>query len=130
MRVTTRAPHVWQFIGWAVVGGLGCLGLLTAPTIGPFVLGCALIGAAVLVLAGAVNASALGACSGLGLPLCYVAWLNREGPGEVCHSIHNGQECTQQWSPWPWAAAGVVLIALGIGLFRIATRDAPRGTAP
>ena len=51
------------------------------------------------------------------LPL-YVAYLNREGPGNVCSAIaHGGHSCLQAWNPWPWAAAGTSLVAVGITLF-------------
>lgn len=124
MRITTTPPRAWQFAGWTVVGGLGCLGLLTALSIGPYVLVLGLLGIGTLVLTGGANESALGLVSGAGLPLLYVAWLNRAGPGNVCHSIRNGQACTEEWSPWPWAAAGLVVIAAGIALYAVVGRKA------
>jgi hypothetical protein len=59
----------------------------------------------------------LGLVSGAGIPLLYVAWLNRDGPGEVCRPITNGVECTQQLTPWPWLGAALALMVAGVVLF-------------
>ncbi len=63
------------------------------------------------------------ALSGAGVLPLVVAWLNRDGPGDVCRAIGDaGQECTEEWSPWPWLAAGVALVAAGVVLTAVATR--------
>ncbi len=63
------------------------------------------------------------ALSGLGVLPLVVAWLNRDGPGEVCRSLGaTGQECTEEWSPWPWLAVGVTLVAAGVVLTVLAVR--------
>jgi hypothetical protein len=54
-----------------------------------------------------------GGLSGIGLPLLYVAAMNRGGPGVVCH----GQTCGQQWSPWPWLLAGLLFVLLGVAVY-------------
>lgn len=58
-----------------------------------------------------------GLISGLGVPLLYVAYLNRAGPGTICTTVTGGQECDDEWSPWPWLAVGVILLALGAAVF-------------
>jgi hypothetical protein len=59
-----------------------------------------------------------GVISGLGVPLLYVAFLNRHGPGTICTTSHNGgQSCVDELNAWPWFAFGLVLVALGAVVF-------------
>jgi hypothetical protein len=46
-----------------------------------------------------------------------VAYLNRGGPGNVCTTTATSQSCTTEWSPWPWLAAGLLLVAAGAVTF-------------
>ena len=93
----TRLSGFGWFACWAAVGAAYTTALLGALSIGIFVLPVAVLATWYLARhdrsAGAVS----GGLSGIGLPLLYVAAMNREGPGVVCH----GQTCGQQWSPWP-----------------------------
>jgi membrane protease YdiL (CAAX protease family) len=121
---------VTHFAVWTVLGaalGLGVLSLLT-------------IGFLVLPLAAAASLAALpllgpdrglaGLVSGLGVPLLYVAWLNRGGPGEVCRTTTDGFSCADAWSPWPWALAGLVLVGVGLAVFAAAGRGRRGLAAP
>jgi hypothetical protein len=111
-------PAIWPFGAWAVVGAGACLALLTAFTIGIFVL--PLVIAATAALLGwrvSRTVAAVGVVSGLGLVPLYVAYLNRDGPGEICSTTSQGQECTTAWSPWPWLVAGLLLVGAGIVVF-------------
>jgi hypothetical protein len=60
--------------------------------------------------------------------LFYVAWVNRDGPGTVCHFDASGGSCSELWSPWPWLAGGVVLLSVGVAVFGYLDR-APRRPA-
>ena len=55
------------------------------------------------------------------MPVLVVAYLNRGGPGLVCHvttsSLGTGQSCRQEWNPWFLAGGGVILLVLGLALF-------------
>ena len=117
------------FLAWAATGA--CLGtsLLTALTIGPFLLVLAVIAAAVLIWRRRLGIAAIGAVSGLGLIFFAIAYLNREGPGVVCTTTATDQSCTTEWSPWPWLAAGIVLISAGLALFLALRRSASPGTS-
>jgi len=111
---------------WAVAGAAAALGVLTVLTIGVFVLPAALILGAVLAWRGRREQAVAGIVAGLGLPLLYVGYLNRGGPGSVCTPLPGGGECTQETSPWPWAAAGLLLVIAGITMSLAAARRRPR----
>ncbi|MFB7334286.1 hypothetical protein ACFC00_21970 [Streptomyces adustus] len=112
MRVAVRA---W-FCVWFVVGALGSLGLLTALTIGLYLLPGAVAAAALLAVRRGSSAGLPGLVSGLGVPLLYVAFLNRGGPGNVCTATASGQSCVDEFDPWPWLAVGTALFLAGIVL--------------
>lgn len=106
------------FLAWGGVGAGLCLAALSALTIGIFVLPVAVAAAiALLVWRRGRNVSIVGLLSGFGLIPLYVGYLNRDGPGTVCHVIAGGQQCDSEWNPVPWLAAGALLVAAGIALF-------------
>ena len=101
-----------------MVGAALSLSVLGALTIGAYVMPFALVGLFILLKWGGDRRSCVGLISGLGLPLLYVAFLNRDGPGTICSSYGNGgQRCVDEWSPWPWLLIGSALLATGIVLF-------------
>jgi hypothetical protein len=115
------------FALWAVAGAGGALALLTAPTIGIFVLPATLVLGGALFWRGRRRQAGPGIIAGLGLPLLYVGYLNRGGPGTVCTALAGGTECTQETSPWP--GGGVLLVLAGVALSLAATRRRPRTQA-
>ena len=115
--------RVWGFLGWVLVGGLVSLGVLALLSIGIVLIAAGVVVAVVLLLhPGGRGAARLGLLSGMGLPLLYVAALNREGPGDVCHDFEGGVKCEQQWSPWPFLAVGLGLVVAGVVLYVLAVR--------
>lgn len=116
---------VW-FAAWLIIGAGYALSLIGAASIGLFVL--PLPALATILLARRPHASSglPGLISGLGIPLLYVAYLNRAGPGTICATITGGQDCTDEWSPWPWLAAAVSLLVLGLAAFIARQRHLPR----
>lgn len=99
------------FACWFLVGaaaGFGVIGLLS---IGPLVLAAAAVGAVALSIRQAPRRGLPGVVAGPGLPLLYVAYLNRGGPGTVCTTTLTEQTCTDEWSPWPWVITAVLLVA-------------------
>jgi hypothetical protein len=70
-----------------------------------------------------------GVVAGLALPVLYVAWLNRGGPGEVCHTRFNGQECGDAWSPWPFLGVAVLFLVAAAFLLRSGLRARHTATA-
>ena len=62
------------------------------------------------------RASAYGLLVGIGVPLLVVAYLNREGPGTVCHSFDGGRgvRCDDLYDPRKWAVVGLLFISAGV----------------
>ena len=116
-----RRPWNW-FLAWLVVGGIWAFALISLPSVGLLVLPIALA-ATVLLARRSHWAGVLGLVSGLGLPPLYVAYLNRQGPGNICTSFSSGQSCVQEYSPWPWLTGAVLLITVGFGFFVLRYRD-------
>jgi len=103
---------VW-FVAWILVGAALAFGVLGIATVGVFVLPVALIAGVALALRPAARRRAAGVVAGAGLPLLYVAYLNRSGPGTVCTTHAGGQACVDESNPWVWLAAALAVIAAG-----------------
>ncbi|WP_234358616.1 hypothetical protein [Streptomyces sp. NRRL B-24085] len=101
------------FLAWLLVGACAGIGLAAILTVGVAFVVLAAVAAVPLLRRGPRRA-VVGALSGLALPLLYLAHLNREGPGEVCHAVTGGQTCTEEYAPVPFLVAGALLLAAGI----------------
>ena len=110
-----RTSWGW-FLAWFAVGVCVTVGVAAILTVGPLFLVVGAVGAGLLLWKGPRPAVA-GGLSGLALPLFYIAYLNRGGPGEVCHAVSGGQTCTDEYTPVPFVVAGVLLFAAGFALF-------------
>lgn len=111
-------PKWWSFFAWPIVGAGLAFGILGLMTIGIYILPIALIGLFALHKWGGNRKSSAGLISGIGLPLIYIAILNRGGSGMVCGSSKDGGSwCRQEWSPWPWLIIGLGLVILGVVMF-------------
>ena len=121
---------IW-FFAWMAVGAGYALGVLGALTIGLFVLIITVVATILLRRDPRSPAGLPGLVSGLSLPLFYVAYLNRAGPGTICRAIGaGGQECTDEWSPWPWLVIGLLLLLGGFVQFVRANRGRDVTSAP
>ena len=122
----TRQETSWGAFGlWALVGVLFVVGPLSFLIVGLFVgWGGALVLVVVLARNPATHRGSPGLISGLGIPPLYVALLNRQGPGNVCHFSRVGGGCTQEMSPWPWLGAGLGLVLVGVLVFAVANHRA------
>jgi hypothetical protein len=116
--VNEEKPSWLSFFAWPIVGAALAFSVLSAMTVGIFILPIALVGLFALLKWGGNRKSSAGLISGIGFPLIYIAFLNRDGPGMVCGSYKNGGgNCTQEYSPWPWLFLGLALVILGGVLF-------------
>ncbi len=98
---------------WAVVGvgfgfGISVIGLVTIPA--------SALASIFLLSRPGLRASVYGVLVGIGIPLLVVAYLNREGPGTVCHSFDRGRgvQCDDLYDPRKWAAVGLAFVAAGL----------------
>lgn len=116
MTLPTPMHGAWRwFSAWMAVGAIASFTVLGAFS----VLGLIALPIAALVAWPTARLShgtgASGILSGLGIPCLYIAYLNRQGPGDVCtHYVNGGQSCAQEYNPLLWAGAALVLIATGL----------------
>jgi len=106
------------YVGWVVVGAAVAVGLLAPLTIGVVaVVFAAFMTVALVATPAGRSASAFGLLSGAGAVPLYVAWLNRQGPGQICTSTAISTHCVSEWSPWGWLIVGIALVAAGMAAF-------------
>ena len=126
LAVMTSTPRdrkgVFWFIAWMFVGAGYALGVLSALSIGAYVLLITVVATIVLATRVGNRVGLPGLVSGLSLPLFYVAYLNRSGPGTICTTTATSQSCSDEWSPWPWLVIGIVLFLSGCVWFAMANR--------
>lgn len=99
---------LWAIVGVGLGFGISVIGLFTIPA--------SLLVAILLLTRPRLRGSACGVLVGIGVPLLVVAYLNREGPGTVCHSFDGGRgtQCDVLYDPRKWAAVGLAFIAAGV----------------
>lgn len=115
-RTLSGLSWVW-FTAWLLVGAGYALSFIGIASIGLFVLPLPVLATLLLVRRRQAIRGLPGLISGLAVPVLYVAYLNRAGPGTICTTVTGGQECNDEWSPWPWLAVGVILLGLGVAAF-------------
>lgn len=108
---------------WTLVGALAGFVVLALLSVGVFVAPLVvLLGAGGLVSARLRRGIAPGLLLGLSTAPLWLVWLNRAGPGTVCATTATSQTCSDQLSPWPLLALGLVLAAAGLVLVARAVR--------
>lgn len=125
---TAAGPRVsgWAIAGWGVVAVLGVMAVLAMLTVGVFILPVAVVLAVVLLRRGGFGTAAAGGLIvGAGLPLGWIAYLNRHGPGDFCEARAGVTRCIGQWSPWPWLAVALACLIVGGLLVRLGRRRRP-----
>ncbi|MFI9569176.1 hypothetical protein [Streptomyces rishiriensis] len=106
------------FLGWLAVGACAGAGLAALLSVGVVLLLLAAVAAGLLLWRSPRNAI-VGLLAGLSVPLFYIAYLNRSGPGNVCRTVADGQTCTDEYAPVPFLAGGVVLFCAGFLIFLV-----------
>jgi hypothetical protein len=121
------ARHVTScagFWGWVGIGALAMLSL----DVGPFAAGPALLLGGALGLSEVGRRSSFGVLTGAGLPLLFVAYVQRDGPGTTCYRTLTSAGCDQHLNPLPWLITGSILVLAGlIGQRRHGERGVLRG---
>ena len=118
-----RRPRGWGwFAAWLAVGGGYALGFASLLSIGIFVLTITMAATIVLATRRGAARGLPGLLSGLSLPLFYIGYLNRSGPGTVCVETATSGSCMDEWSPWPFVAVGGALFAGGVLWFWVKIR--------
>jgi hypothetical protein len=112
---TDRLIRCLWFWVWAIDGALAVLSL----DIGPLAAGPALLLAALLALPQGPRASTSGVLTGAGLPLLFVAYVQRTGPGTNCYRTATSAGCDQHLNPVPWLVIGAVLVLAGLVLHTV-----------
>jgi hypothetical protein len=126
-RVTAQNRYPFGlYLAWVAVGAGVSFGVLSILSIGVFVLAVTIVATFFLGRRSDAGAGVAGVVSGFGLPLLYIAFLNRSGPGMVCDTTSTSTSCSDQWSPWPWLLIGSALILVGLAWFIAASRRRAR----
>jgi hypothetical protein len=102
--------YVW-FWAWAGVGALAILSLDLGPLTA---LPAVLLGALVATVGDRSHRSAFGLMTGAGLPLLFVAYVQRQGPGTTCWHTASSAGCDQHLNPLPWLIVGIALVLGGL----------------
>lgn len=111
----TAPPRLawWGCLWWAATGALLSFGAVSIVTVGVFLLPIGWGLAAGGILWGRLrNRSVIGLPAGMAAAPLYIAWLNREGPGTICRTFQDGSTCSERWSPWPFVAVALLLLAI------------------
>ncbi|WP_328746778.1 hypothetical protein OHT57_14410 [Streptomyces sp. NBC_00285] len=119
-RTAGRSGWGW-FLAWLLVGACAGIGLAAILTVGAVFVALAAAAAVFLLRKGPRNA-VVGAVSGVALPVFYLAYLNRGGPGDVCHAVSGGQTCTEEYTPVPFLVVGALLLVVGVVIHLMAGR--------
>ena len=118
-----KGDTVAAFAWWCVAGVGFALGVLSVFTIGPFLLLATFVLCGFLLWRLDFGWGMAGLLMGAAAPVLLVAWLNRDGPGTVCHSDAVSTSCEDQWNPWPFVAIAIVLVVVSVVLFVRGRRD-------
>ncbi|MGZ4385121.1 MAG: hypothetical protein ACXVY3_11035 [Gaiellaceae bacterium] len=113
VRTTSRpqlARWTW-FWAWVALGAGLTLGIVS---LGPLVIVPVVVVAGLMLTRPAIRRSAYGLVSGAGVPLLYVAYVQRDGPGTTCWQRGAVSGCDQHLNPLPWLVVGIVLIVAGV----------------
>ena len=114
----------WKsYVIWNLIGTGYGIGFAGVASIGIFVAPLAILSTIFVATRPRFRRGVSGLCSGLGLPLLYIGYLNRDGPGNVCSALSGGQSCIQEYTPWPFVGAALVLAASGLIVFMRGLRE-------
>lgn len=105
-----RPGGLVSLLGWLLTGAVVAFFGLSLPSVGLAVLAIAVVAAAAARWDWALPWLLIGAT----LPLLWVAWKNRGGPGEACVTSAASAGCRELLDPLPWLLVGLGLAGLGV----------------
>jgi hypothetical protein len=115
---------LWFWL-WALDGALAVSSL----DVGPLAAGPALLLTALLASREASRGSTSGLLTGAGLPLLFVADVQRDGPGTTCYRTASSVGCDQHLNPIPWLIIGAALALSGLLIQRLSRPEDPRASS-
>ena len=105
------ATQVLWFAAWGLTGTAGALGLVS---LGPILLGPAVILGGVLSSHPTARRWRAGLPAGAGLVFLYIASLQRHGPETTCWHTATASGCDQSLNPIPWLVIAVLLLGWAV----------------
>jgi len=110
----TERPHTAKTLtAWILVGLAGLASLAGILTIGVFTMPLVYAGAIVLLIRPDRTRGAAIMLFALAVGPLLMAWLNRNGPGLVCHSDPlYSIACDTQLNPWPWLGGAAACLTI------------------
>lgn len=99
-----------SYLLWVLAGALAALSV----SFGVFAVAAAIAVAVLLTKTRGNGKPMFGAFTGAGLPLLWVAYVQRQGPGTTCWRTASGLGCDQHLDPLPWLVAGLCLVLIGV----------------
>jgi hypothetical protein len=109
--------RIAALILWFAVGVSYGFGIAALLSVGVLFLLVATAGTALLAWRPSTRSGWPAVICGPAIVLLYIAYLNRNGPGTVCtRTGSGGQSCADEYAPWPFVAAAVLLIVVGAAL--------------
>lgn len=113
-----RSRGIFSVVPWLLVGAVIVIFGLSLPSVGLLVLAMAVFGAVVLSWGWGLPWLLVGAA----MPVLWVAWKNRGGPGERCFETQNVSGCSELLDPLPWLVVGLVILTASAGIYLIGVR--------
>ena len=125
----TERPHTAKpLTAWILVGLAGLASVAGILTIGAFTMPMVYAGAIILLIRPDKTRGAAIMLFALAVGPLLVAWLNRNGPGQLCRSNPpEGVACSTQLNPWPWLGGAATSLAIAtVLLLHARRRDATK----
>ena len=105
------ATSVLSFAAWVLTGAAAALGCVS---LGPILLGPAVILGCVLSSRPRVRRWRAGLPAGAGVVFLYIAYLDRQGPGTTCWHTVAAAGCDQNLNPVPWLIVAIALLGWAV----------------
>lgn len=116
-----RPGGMWSMLAWLVAGSVIAFFGMSLMTVGLPVLAIAIVAAALRNWKWDLP----GLLAGVSLPVLWVAWKNRGGPGNECITTPSVSGCGELLDPMPWLVFGVAVLAFAAATWMYGRRHRP-----